>query len=106
MSLRRLLPTRRAHTVLTLEFAGQRFHVGFGQEIVGGVVQPAIVEVFADAKRTGSDAQAQLTDSCIAISLLLRDLYSIVTHRNRRAMANVFKTKELFKPSRIDEGAP
>jgi hypothetical protein len=72
MSVRQLLPTRRGHTVLTIEFAGQKYHVGYGQEIVGKVVQPRVVEVFADAKRTGSDSQAQLADSCIAISLLLQ----------------------------------
>ncbi len=75
MSVRRLLPARRVHTVITLEWAGTKYHVGFGQEgdsKTGVIDRPDVLEVFADGKRTGSDQQAQLSDACIAISLLLQ----------------------------------
>lgn len=74
MMTRRILPGRRAHTVVSLEHAGHRYHIGFGQECNerGEIVSPEVLEVFADARRTGSDHEALLHDACIAISLLIQ----------------------------------
>lgn len=73
-NVRYVLPTRRAHTVATIEHAGVKYHVGFGQECdrEGVITNPRVLEVFADSRRTGSDQEAILHDACIAMSLLIQ----------------------------------
>ena len=73
-AIRTTIPTRRGHTVIVLHHEGQKFHIGFGQVLNahGRIAAPAVVEVFADTKQTGSGQQAMLSDGCIAISLLIQ----------------------------------
>jgi hypothetical protein len=74
MSVRRVLPTRRGHTVIALAHAGRKYHIGFGQECdkAGVVIKPEVLEFFADARHTGTDFEAFLHDACIAMSLLVQ----------------------------------
>lgn len=62
---RAALPDRRQGIVRKVQWAGRTYHVGFGFDQYGQAR-----EAFADARRTGTDMQALLSDACILLSLL------------------------------------
>lgn len=66
------LPNKRLHIVERIDHAGVHYHVGYGFDSDG-----CVREVFADARKTGSDTQATLSDACIMLSLLLQHGMSI-----------------------------
>lgn len=63
------LPNRRENETVVLTHGQREFIVTFG------IFEQRVVEVFcspSEKSRAGTDSQADLTDACIAISLLLQ----------------------------------
>jgi hypothetical protein len=61
------LPNRRAHESRELLFRGQRFAVGIGRNGAG-----APLEVFLNARKTGSEYDALARDAGILLSIALQ----------------------------------
>ena len=70
---RRRLPNRRENQTVDVKFPdapeGKIYEITFGFDEHTG----RVLECFCSTPKTGSDSQATVNDSCIAISLLLQD---------------------------------
>ena len=74
MTARRRLANRRTHETIAIEHAGQRYKVGLGRELVCVERQRVgpIVEVFLNAQKVNSQADALASDGAILMSMLLQ----------------------------------
>ena len=71
---RHRLANRRAHEVIAIEHDGQRYKVGFGREVLCdefGALGP-VAEVFLNAQKVNSPADALASDGAILMSMLLQ----------------------------------
>lgn len=72
MNSRGRLPNRRALETVAFDLAGQRFKVGFGQELIAPGVLAPIREVFLGAQKPNSSLDCLASDGAILLSLLLQ----------------------------------
>ncbi len=74
MTLRRRLPNRRAHEVIAIEHAGQRYKVGLGREVTCGDREQLgpVVEVFVNAQKVNTEMDVIVSDGAILMSMLIQ----------------------------------
>lgn len=77
MTARERLPDRRAHELVTFDFAGIRYHAGVGRYGDG-----RLAELFLNSHKGGTAADTAAKDSAIVASLALQHGVAVDTIRH------------------------